>query len=74
MATVVSGEWQFGYGMHFSQRLLKALPPGVLYSEPGGLNHFAQTGDQAVVVQICGYGPKEIRYFNSADDFEPAKK
>src|SRR4051794_16582751 len=26
MATVVSGEWQFGYGDHFDATLLKVLP------------------------------------------------
>jgi hypothetical protein len=28
MATVVSGEWQFGYGKHFDENSLKALTPG----------------------------------------------
>ena len=45
MATVVAGQWHFGYGTHFDEKSLKALPPGSVYSEPGGLNHFAQTGD-----------------------------
>jgi len=74
MATVVSGEWQFGYGTHFNPRLLKVLPPGGVYSEPGSLNHFARTGDSPVVVQISGYGPTDTRYFNQADDPETSKK
>ena len=28
MATVVSGHWQFGYGTHFEEQALKALPAG----------------------------------------------
>jgi len=68
MATVVSGEWRFGYGERFNLSSLKTLPPGGVYSEPGGTNHFAQTGDNPVVVQISGYGPTDTRYFNPADD------
>ena len=74
VATVVSGEWHFGYGTHFDANSLKALPPGSVYSEPGGLNHFAQTGDASVVVQISGYGPTNTHYFNSADDPESGKR
>src|SRR4029079_9364315 len=45
VATVVSGEWHFGYGDHFDAKALKTLPPGSVYSEPGGVkhNHFART-------------------------------
>src|ERR1700686_3981424 len=47
VAVVVSGEWHFGYGDRFDAKLLKTLPPGSVYSEPGGLshNHFARTDD-----------------------------
>jgi hypothetical protein len=31
MATVVSGNWEFGYGTHFDEAELKLLPPGNLY-------------------------------------------
>ena len=48
MATVVSGEWQFGYGMHFDANALKMLAPGSVYSEPGGVNHFARTVNDSV--------------------------
>lgn len=68
MATVVSGEWHFGYGNHFDAKALKALVPGSVYSEPGGDNHFAQTGADAVVVLISGYGPTDTRYFDPAND------
>ncbi len=74
VATVVSGEWHFGYGTHFDARSLKALPPGSVYSEPGRLNHFAQTGDDSVVVQVSGYGSTDTRYFNPADDPESDKR
>ena len=74
MATVVSGDWQFGYGMHFDEGALKPLPVGSVYSEPGSVNHFARTTDAAVVVQISGYGPTDTRYFNPADDPESGHK
>ncbi len=74
VATVVRGDWQFGYGNHFDVRSLKALPPGSVYSEPAGMNHFARTGSSPVVVQISGYGPTDTRYFNPADDPEAGKK
>lgn len=74
MATVVSGEWHFGYRTHFSQNALKALSAGSVYSKPGGENHFAQTGNNPVIVQISGYGPTDTRYINPADDPESGKK
>ena len=74
MATVVSGNWQFGYGTHFEESALKPLAAGSVYSEPGGVNHFARTTDTAVVVQISGFGPTDTRYFNPADDPESSDK
>jgi quercetin dioxygenase-like cupin family protein len=74
MATVVSGNWQFGYGTHFEESVLKALPAGSVYSEPAGVNHFARTTDTPVVVHISGYGPTDTRYFNPADDPESKHK
>jgi uncharacterized RmlC-like cupin family protein len=70
MATVVSGEWHFGYGDHFDAKALKTLPPGSVYSEPGGVkqNHFARTDADSVIVQISGYGPTDTHYFNPADE------
>jgi quercetin dioxygenase-like cupin family protein len=66
-ATVVAGMWNFGYGDHFSKQALKTLPPGSVYSEPAGSNHFAQTGDEPVLVEISGFGPTDTHYANPAD-------
>jgi pimeloyl-ACP methyl ester carboxylesterase/uncharacterized RmlC-like cupin family protein len=74
MATVVSGTWHFGYGDRFDERALKQLPPGSVYSEPGGASHFARTGDEAVLVQITGMGPTDTRYVNPADTPESAAR
>jgi hypothetical protein len=68
VAVVVSGEWHFGYGDNFDPKLLKTLPQGSVYSEPGRRNHFAQTGASPVVVQISGYGPTDTLYFDPAND------
>lgn len=70
VATVLTGEWHFGYGDHFDARALKTLPPGSVYSEPGGVhhNHFARTEAEAVIVHITGYGPTDTRYFDAAND------
>ena len=76
VATVVSGVWHFGYGDHFDAKSLKTLPPGSVYSEPGGLthNHFARTDADAVIVQISGYGPTDTRYFEAVNDPKSKKK
>ena len=70
VATVVSGDWHFGYGNHFDAKSLKALPPGSVYSEPGGVshNHFARTGADPVVVQISGFGPTDTHYYDAVND------
>jgi quercetin dioxygenase-like cupin family protein len=74
MASVLSGEWHFGYGDHFDAQSLKTLSPGSVYSEPGGVTHFASTDADPVVVQICGYGPTDTRYFDPANDPASQKK
>ncbi len=68
MAAVLSGTWHFGYGTHFDEKSLKTLPEGSVYSEPAGVDHFAQTGSTAVTVEISGYGPTDTRYFDPAND------
>jgi uncharacterized RmlC-like cupin family protein len=74
MAAVVSGEWHLGYGDHFDAKSLKTLPPGSVYSEPGGDNHFAQTGSDPVVVQISGFGPTDTHYFDLVNDPKSLEK
>ncbi len=74
IATVVSGEWHLGYGTYFDANALKTLPRGSVYSEPSGDNHFAQASDDAVIVQISGYGPTDTHYFDPANDPQSQKK
>jgi pimeloyl-ACP methyl ester carboxylesterase/uncharacterized RmlC-like cupin family protein len=68
VATVISGTWHIGYGDRFEEARLKALPPGSFYTEPSGRNRFAETGDEAVVVQITGFGPSSTEYVDPAQD------
>jgi pimeloyl-ACP methyl ester carboxylesterase/quercetin dioxygenase-like cupin family protein len=68
VATVISGTWRIGYGDKFDESKLKALPPGSFYTEPPGRNHFAETGDEPVVVQITGFGPSSTEYVDKTQD------
>jgi pimeloyl-ACP methyl ester carboxylesterase/quercetin dioxygenase-like cupin family protein len=67
MAVVVAGTWQFGYGDRFDEKALKKLPVGSVYSEPGGVTHFARAGSEPVLVEITGLGPTDTKYVNPAD-------
>jgi quercetin dioxygenase-like cupin family protein len=57
IGTVLKGTLRLGFGPKFDESALVALPIGSIYTEPSGVAHFAQTGDEAVIVQITGYGP-----------------
>jgi uncharacterized RmlC-like cupin family protein len=68
VATVISGTWHIGYGDKFEEARLKTMPPGSFYTEPPSRNHFAETGDERVVVQITGFGPSSTEYVDSTQD------
>jgi pimeloyl-ACP methyl ester carboxylesterase len=68
VATVISGTWHIGYGDKFDAAKLKALPPGSFYTEPSSRNHFAEAGNEAVVVQITGFGPSSTEYVDATQD------
>jgi pimeloyl-ACP methyl ester carboxylesterase/uncharacterized RmlC-like cupin family protein len=68
VATVISGTWHIGYGDRFDEAKLKALPAGSFYTEPPSRNHFAETGDEPVVVQITGFGPSSTEYVDVTQD------
>jgi pimeloyl-ACP methyl ester carboxylesterase/uncharacterized RmlC-like cupin family protein len=74
VATVISGTWHIGYGDKFEEAKLKALPPGSFYTEPPGRPHFAETGDEAVVVQITGVGPSSTDYVDPTQDPRRSRK
>ena len=68
IATVISGTWHIGYGDKFDESKLKALPPGSFYTEPPSRDHFAETGDEPVAVQITGFGPSSTEYVDASQD------
>ncbi len=68
VASVLSGTWYFGYGDKFDAAVVKALPPGSLYTEPPHRVHFAETRDEPVVLQITGFGPSGTVYVNADGD------
>src|SRR2546421_4209781 len=74
VATVISGTWYIGYGDKFDEAKLKPLPLGSFYTEPSARNHFAETGDEPVVVQITGFGPSSTEYVDPKQDPRKAGK
>ena len=72
VATVASGTWYFGYGSQFAENALKELPAGSFYTEPPGVNHFAMTKGEGVVIQISGTGPSGTAYVDPRND--PTRK
>ena len=60
--TVISGTWHMGYGSIYDAKSLKDLPPGSFYTEPAAQPHFAQTGDEPVVIWVTGYGPSDTKF------------
>lgn len=68
VASVLSGTWYFGYGDKFDASVVKALPPGSVYTEPPHRVHFAETRDEPVTLQITGFGPSGTVYVNPESD------
>ncbi len=66
VATVISGTWYIGYGAKFDESKLKPLTAGSFYTEPPGVEHFAMTGNDAVVLEITGDGPTGTDYVEDA--------
>jgi quercetin dioxygenase-like cupin family protein len=65
---VLSGTWYFAYGDARDDTQLKALPAGSHYTEPAGMNHFAETRGEAVVAACSAIGPTGTTFVNPADD------
>ena len=50
----------------------KVMARGSFYTEPPGVNHFAMTNAEGVVIQITSYGPTGTTYVDPQND--PARK
>ena len=72
VATVISGMWSIGYGAKFDEPKLKPLTAGSFYTEPPGVEHFAMTGNEPVVLQISGNGPTGTEYVEAGAATHPA--
>jgi hypothetical protein len=51
-----------------SRTVENQLFPGSFYTEPPREAHFAETGDEPLVVQITGFGPTSTEYVDPAQD------
>jgi len=51
--TILSGTWPLGYGEHFDEAALKALPEGSFYTEPANVVHFVEV-KEPVIIQVKG--------------------
>ncbi len=65
---VLSGTWFFGYGEQADASALKLLPAGSHYTEPAGMNHFAETRDEPVIAECTAIGPTGTTFVNPDDD------
>ncbi len=65
---VHSGTFYFAYGATRDEALLQALPAGSHYTEPAGMNHFAETRDEPAIAECTAMGPTGTTFVNPADD------
>lgn len=65
--TVLQGTLFLGMGEKFDQAAGKPLPVGGFTTMPSGMNHYAYT-EQETVILLHGLGPIDFIYVNPADD------
>ena len=56
------------HSFHYFSKSGKALPPGSFSITPTGVNHFAYTDNDEVIILLHGMGPVDFKYVNPADD------
>jgi quercetin dioxygenase-like cupin family protein len=54
IVTVISGTLLMGYGARFDETMMKALPPGSVWTEPAGQPHYVWARDGDVLIQVVG--------------------
>ena len=64
--SVLPGTFFVAFGDVHDETKLKAFPPGDIYTEPAGANHFGETRNERVLIAITGYGPSGTTYVNPA--------
>ena len=65
--TVLKGTVFMGMGNKLEQESAKALPPGSFAITPAGVNHYAYTEDETIIL-LHGLGPVDFKYVNPSDD------
>jgi quercetin dioxygenase-like cupin family protein len=65
--TVLQGAVNFGMGEKLNASDAKPLTVGGYTMMPAGMNHYAYTENEAVIL-LHGIGPIEFKYVNAADD------
>lgn len=65
---VTSGVWYFGYGEHYAEAALRALPPGSHYTELAHQHHFAGTKAEGAVVACTAVGPAGTTFAQPTND------
>jgi quercetin dioxygenase-like cupin family protein len=61
VVTILSGTLYLGYGENFDESVMKALPPGSMWTEPARQPHFVFAKDGAVEFEVVGSnGPSGI--------------
>ena len=71
--TVISGNFLFGSGDKFDEKVLKELPPGSYAFMPNATRHFAMSKGETVI-QVSGVGPFKVIYVNPSDDPSKASR
>ncbi len=65
--TILRGTLFMGIGDKLDSKAGKALPMGSFAITPAGVNHYAYTKDE-VIILLHGMGPVDFRYVDPADD------
>jgi hypothetical protein len=72
--TVISGTYYSAIGEVFDAQALQAFPVGTVSHVPVAVWQFAQTRDEATVIQIVGIGPTGIDYRTASEDPRQAQR
>ena len=72
--TVISGTYYSAIGEVFDAQALLPFPAGTVSHVPVGVWQYAQTRDEAAVIQIVGIGPTGIDYRTAGEDPRQARR
>jgi uncharacterized RmlC-like cupin family protein len=62
--TILSGEWQLGFGDKFDTKKLRVYGQGGLYRLPAKVPHFQASGPRGATIQIESIGPSSTDFLN----------